>query len=63
MKPTNIEGIFKDSESGALISTDSQKLQAYKKKKQDARRINILEHEVKALKRELQEIKMLLKRD
>ena len=60
---TDIEGLYKDQESGGLINKDNEALQAYKKRKQRLRqtqtmelRIAKLEEEVSILKDKLNEL-------
>jgi len=58
---TNVEGLVKDTESGAIISVDNAKLEAYKKQKKfmeernkDSDRLNRLEQDLTDIKDMLQ---------
>ena len=57
---TDKEGIVRDVETKALVSTDNNALKAYKYKKQKAMEMNQVIQEHAELKRELSEIKSLL---
>ena len=58
---TDVEGLVKDSESGAILNVDNAKLAAYKKQKafmdeknKDSERLNRLEHDLSDIKSMLQ---------
>jgi len=58
---TNVEGLVKDTESGAIISVDNAKLEAYRKQKKfmeernkDSDRLNRLEQDLTDIKDMLQ---------
>ena len=60
---TDVEGYVKDSDSGAVLNTDIQKLNAYRKQKQafenvrsSTERINKIENDVKDIKQMLQQL-------
>jgi hypothetical protein len=60
---TNVEGLVKDPNSGAVLSVDYERLQAYKKqkkffedKKNDSERINKLENDIGDIKNMLQQL-------
>lgn len=60
---TNVEGLVKDTESGAILNVDNAQLLAYKKQKQfmeqknrDAERINKIESDLSDIKKMLQEL-------
>ena len=57
---TQIPGIFKESE-GVLINKDNDALMAYKIQMQKAREAEILREDVSELKKDIEEIKNLLK--
>lgn len=48
MQQTDVSGIFRD-DNGALINKDKDGLQSYKLKKQQSRRIDILEKRIEDL--------------
>lgn len=58
--PTDRSGIFKSNE-GYLINKDISALEAYKKKKEKAREIQMLKEDVYELKSDMEEIKQLLR--
>lgn len=49
----NLDGYARDTKSGAIICTDIKKLQAYKKNKEQRRRVEALEKDVTEIKRQL----------
>jgi hypothetical protein len=60
---TDVEGLVKDPHSGAVLSVDYERLQAYKKqkkffedKKNDSERINKLENDIGDIKNMLQQL-------
>jgi polyhydroxyalkanoate synthesis regulator phasin len=57
---TDVPGIFKERE-GVLINKDNDALMAYKIKLQRAREADALREDVTELKKDIQEIKDLLK--
>lgn len=57
---TNIPGLYR-SEKGYLINKDNEGLNAYKKQKNAARKVNEIESEIKSIKNDMEEIKTLLK--
>ena len=57
---TEVPGIYKERE-GVLINRDNEALQAYKLKMQKAREADALREDVTELKKDIQEIKDLLK--
>lgn len=57
---TDVPGIFKDGE-GVLINKDNEALRAYRFQKQQRKKTNTIEEEVKTIRRDLDEIKELLK--
>ena len=54
MEKTNIPGLYKDPESGALVNADKPALIAYKKRKEMFRRIQNLEARIEALEKFIQ---------
>ena len=60
----NIKGrrdVVKDSNSGAILSTDLKKLNEYKQKEEEQQKINILEEKTNIIENEVNEIKQMLK--
>jgi len=57
---TEIAGIYKVGE-GVLINKDDNALQAYKKRKLKAQQIDNVTNDIIDLKRDMEEIKMLLR--
>lgn len=57
---TEIPGIYKERE-GVLINKDNDALSAYKKQLQKAREVEYLRQDVSDLKKDMEEIKNLLK--
>lgn len=60
----NIKGrrdVVKDSNSGAILSTDLKKLNEYKQKVEEQQKINILEEKTNLIENEVSEIKQMLK--
>lgn len=58
---TDVEGLVKDTESGAILNVDNAKLAAYKKQKafmadrtKDSERINKIENDLNEIKQLLQ---------
>ena len=58
---TNVEGLMKDTKSGAILNVDNEKLQAYKKqktfmeeRKRDTERLNHIENDLSEIKNLLQ---------
>jgi hypothetical protein len=58
---TDVPGIYKNPDTGALINKDNKALQAYKLRKQKEDRFNMFEEDVAGLKSDMQEIKELLR--
>ena len=50
---TDINGLYRDSESGGLINKDNIALSAYKRQKETLRSIRALEHRVEELERKI----------
>jgi hypothetical protein len=61
LKRTPIEGVEKDASTGALINTNTGKLESYKKQKQLYRDIQLLKETTKTLSEELELVKNMLK--
>lgn len=59
LKETTISGIFRD-DSGALINKNNDALLSYKMKKENSRRLQMMENQVTELKSDMNEIKNLL---
>lgn len=57
---TEVEGIIRDNESGALLNSDNGALNSYKKRKQKNAEINRMKEEMDELKNDVSEIKSLL---
>lgn len=60
---TNVEGLVKDTESGAILSVDNAKLEAYRKQKKfieernrDSDRLNRVEQDLTDIKNMLQSL-------
>lgn len=60
MQKTEIPGIYKVSE-GVLINKDNDALKAYKKRKMQVTKIDVMESDLQSLKNDIEEIKNLLK--
>lgn len=58
--PTDVSNLIKDTETGALLNTDKNALQAYKMRRYSASRIDTIESDVGEVKKELAEIRSLL---
>lgn len=58
--PTDVSNLIKDTETGALLNTDKNALQAYKMRRYNASRIDTIESDVGEVKKELAEIRSLL---
>lgn len=59
---TEVEGVYRDIDTGALLNTDGDGLAAYKKIKKRQQEIEEMRAQVIDLKHEMSEIKTLLKR-
>lgn len=57
---TDVEGLVKDKESGAVLNVDNAKLEAYKKKKQYHENFTKDREKLKQLENDISEIKNLL---
>jgi len=57
---TEVDGIIRDNESGALLNSDNGALNSYKKRKQKNAEINRIREEMDELKNDVSEIKSLL---
>lgn len=57
---TDVEGLVKDKESGAVLNIDNAKLEAYKKKKQYNENFSKDREKIKRLENDINEIKNLL---
>jgi hypothetical protein len=57
---TEIEGIFRDSSSKALLNKDSDSLLAYKRMKKKNAEIDNVKEDVDMLKKDVSEMKALL---
>jgi hypothetical protein len=60
---TEVEGLVKDTESGAILNVDNARLAAYKKQKsfmadrtRDTERINKIENDINEIKQMLQSL-------
>ena len=57
---TDVNGILKQTENGALLNIDNDSLNAYKKMKNKNLKINEMESDISNLKNDIFEIKNLL---
>jgi len=57
---TDVEGLVKDPESGAILNVDNAKLMAYKKQKQNAQRAIINDERLNRVENDVAEIKNML---
>ena len=57
---TDVEGLVKDPESGAILNVDNSKLMAYKKQKQNAQRAIINDERLNRVENDVAEIKNML---
>jgi peptidoglycan hydrolase CwlO-like protein len=60
MQKTEIQGIYKVSE-GVLVNTDNEALVAYKKRQSREKNIDKMQDEIVSLKKDLEEIKDLIR--
>lgn len=56
----NTDIFFRDKNTSALLNTDDASIQAYKAKKERAKKIAEMEHDMNNIKNELLEIKSML---
>ena len=59
---TDINGIYKDMDTGGLINKDNKALQGYKERKRQQFRMNKMEREIKEIKSDVHSIKELLEK-
>ena len=59
---TNIPGLYKDPDTGAVINKDTEALQAYKRKKAQQKRTLSLEQRIERLEKAIQEYSQGLKK-
>ena len=59
-KKTDVPGMYKVRE-GIVINKDNDALEAYKKRKMNNQKVDILEEQVQDIKNDLEEIKQLLR--
>ena len=59
LEKLDIEGLYKDSETNAIINTDIGALKTYKTQKTQLRRMNSMENRIQILEKELRELKQL----
>lgn len=57
---TEVEGIYRDTETNALLNRDTSSLEVYKKMKKKNNEIYSLREEVDSMKSDINEIKTLL---
>ena len=57
---TEIEGIYRDVNNGALLNKDNNALNAYKKMKQKNNEIEQMKSKVNSLDEEIKDVKVLL---
>jgi BioD-like phosphotransacetylase family protein len=60
MEKTEVKGFYKKSE-GVIINKDNESLKAYKRKKEQAKKMIELENDVSSMKDDIKEIKDLLR--
>ena len=56
----NIESLIRDETSNALLNVNTTELDTYRVRKNKMQKIDVLEHDINNLRKELQEIKQLL---
>ena len=56
----NIESLIRDETSNALLNVNNTELDTYRLRKNKMQKIDVLEHDINNLRKELQEIKQLL---
>ena len=61
LRKTEVAGLYKDTNSGAVINKDNTALRAYKARKNKERRIDEISVDVDNMKHDINEIKQLLK--
>lgn len=61
LRKTEVAGLYKDTNSGAVINKDNSSLKAYKLKKHRERKIKEITSDVDNMKNDITEIKQLLK--
>lgn len=61
LRKTEVAGLYKDTNSGAVINKDNTALQAYKARKHRERQIDEISSDVDNMKHDIDEIKQLLK--
>lgn len=57
---TDVEGLVKDSETGAILNVDTSKLEAYRKQKRFIEERKIESYRIQKVEKDLSEIKSLL---
>ena len=56
----NIESLIRDEHTNALLNVNTTELDTYRLRKNKMQKIDVLEHDINNLRKELQEIKQLL---
>lgn len=56
----NTESLIRDETSNALLNVNNTELDTYRVRKNKMQKIDVLEHDINNLRKELQEIKQLL---
>jgi len=60
LKRTTYKNLYRDTESGAILNTDRSGLEAYKKRKQQAREFVNMKERQETMEKDMHEIKTLL---
>ena len=56
----NTESLIRDEHTNALLNVNNTELDTYRLRKNKMQKIDVLEHDINNLRKELQEIKQLL---
>ena len=57
---TEVEGLYRDTSTNAIVNRDTSALKAYKKRKESARRVDEIDNRCEKIERELTEIKSMM---
>lgn len=56
----NADGVKKDTESNAVLSTDLRALKAYKRRRDEKKEVSRLSNDINTMKKDIQDIKDLI---
>jgi len=62
LEQTEVFGLFKDTDSGAVLSQNEEALASYKARKSQLRKFSTMEKRIESIEKDLNEVKRMLSR-